>query len=381
VQKRASKRIPDKQVRPAKSLGLGSRSVFLLLTLATILFAFPQLSRALYGDDYVFLDFTRTKSLVAALGTPDPIGPFYRPLSEVVYFWIVGHLRSGLVFHLVNLLLVLGIGVSLSLTAALWNRKAGVIAAAVWSIHYCWEPTILWASGSQDLLATLASLAGIRLAWSRRWLESAVAILAALLAKETAIAAVPIVILITVRKASSRKHAVLAALPTVTGVLLWFFLWWPRFSTALKAAPSYVSLEPANVLYALLHLPQVLLGLEWGRGISYKPAVATLPAILLAAVAVWLAGSKEKTERVAAKDEQSPWWIASLWILLGAIPLTAVASTWSAYQYMFAVTGWACLVGGLERRLSVGRATAVVLAAAIVGWGEYGPKGFATEYP
>jgi hypothetical protein len=90
----------------------------------------------------------------------------------------------------------------------------------------------------------------------------------------------------------------------------------------------------------------VLLGLEWQTGefgrqwAVLPPLVALLP---VAAAILLLRATSDRTAKGAL-----PALLG--WVLLGALPVAAVATIWSAYYYLFALAGAAALVGVLLRR-------------------------------
>ncbi|HEV2104989.1 MAG TPA: hypothetical protein VGU27_04605, partial [Candidatus Eisenbacteria bacterium] len=141
-----------------------------------------------FADDWLFLDQVRDRPLAAALASPDPIGNFVRPLGRQAWFWLLARAGGGSPawFHAGNLVLFL---VSLVLLAHLARRVAGPLAAAFATgfvaLHYAADVPLLWASGSQDLLATTLALAALALHLARRRAAAAALLVAALFAKET----------------------------------------------------------------------------------------------------------------------------------------------------------------------------------------------------
>jgi len=120
-----------------------------------------------FADDYLFLDQVRARPFIDALVSRDPLGNFLRPVGRQLHFWIWSHAsgESPLVFHVVNLLVFLAAVVLLHEIA---RRQAGrgpaLVAAAFLALQYSADVPLLWASGSQDLLALAFGLGAILLA-------------------------------------------------------------------------------------------------------------------------------------------------------------------------------------------------------------------------
>ncbi|MGH7742862.1 MAG: hypothetical protein ACRENS_12680, partial [Candidatus Eiseniibacteriota bacterium] len=141
-----------------------------------------------FADDFLFLDQVRQRSLIAALLSRDPLGNFLRPLSRQLHFWIaarIGH-ESPAPFHVANLVYLL---IALVLFERIARRIVGpataILATALLALGYSADVPVLWASGSQDLMALALALAALLLHQrGQRW-WGALAYLLALFCKET----------------------------------------------------------------------------------------------------------------------------------------------------------------------------------------------------
>ncbi len=128
-----------------------------LVVLAALVLRAPVLRYTFFADDHLFLDQVRGASIVSAWAVDDPLRNYWRPLSRQLYFWVVSRCgESPVVAHVLNLTLLLGIVVLVwAVGRRLAGERAGVIAAAIVAVHEAADVPVLWASGSQDLLAVL----------------------------------------------------------------------------------------------------------------------------------------------------------------------------------------------------------------------------------
>lgn len=177
--------------------GIRNNAVFILLLVAACLILyFPSLSYFFAQDDFFFLNRAENISTHHLFSILQPVGPFYRPVSTVSYFWVMLRLFGlhPLPFHIAsivlfcaNTLLVGSVGSTL-----FRNRTAGFITALFYltrSVHF---ETVSWVSGIQELLMTFFLLVSLilyfRFAEGRKWflLPSLISFALALLSKETA---------------------------------------------------------------------------------------------------------------------------------------------------------------------------------------------------
>jgi hypothetical protein len=352
-------------------------SILTLILFGAIILHRSALRLPFFADDYLFLEQVRGRSLLAALMAPDGIGNFFRPVGRQLYFWVVGHVsgESPRAFHAVNLGLFLGI---LALLFAIVRRLAGNVAAAVaasfLALHYAADVPLRWVSGSQDLLAVLGALAAIALHLAGRRAFAAVALLVGLLAKEAVVFTPLIAAAADWRPGERWRVPVVRAWPLAAATALWAAVWLAtqpqRHGLAASLAP-----EPLGTLAVLAHLVHVSVGLEW-RGAFLAMGEAVLPLLpLIPIVFAVLASRREKGERRASFHVLIA---GAVWAVVGAAPIIAVASIWSAYYYLFALCGVALVLGSLVGRTPRWVAVAVVVLLATSSQVGRGGKEFAT---
>ncbi|HEV8481273.1 MAG TPA: hypothetical protein VGR66_10810 [Candidatus Eisenbacteria bacterium] len=310
-----------------------------------------------FADDYLFLDQVRARPLVDALVSPDPLGNFLRPVGRQLHFWIWSHAtgESPLAFHVVNLLVFLGAVVLLyEIARRLAGRGPAFVAAAFLALQYAADVPLLWASGSQDLLALTLGLGAILLAMEDQNVAAAFVFLLAVLSKETA-AAVPLLCLVAGRRSAESWTATLRRqAPILVALAAWAGAWLATLGTR-HASPAGAPAAGA-AMATLVHALQVALGFEWQ---------ADNPLAVLAHPLVWLppaaAGLAAWWAARSARPSRRLWVLGSAVALLGALPVIAVASIWSAYFYLLAMAGVGLLLGAACGR-SPGLAAAVVFA-------------------
>ncbi len=320
---------------------------------------FGALGAPFFADDYLFLEQVRGRTLLQALLSPDPIGNFLRPVSRPLYFWTLTRLggESPGFFHLVNLgLFLIAAALLFGLVRRLAGLRAAVIATAFLALHYAADVTIQWSSGSQDLLALVGALGTISLYLAGRRLAAAVALALALLSKEGVCLLPLIAILVDPVKGQSLRTRVIKAWPLLAVTALWAVVWAGTWRLR-PAAASVMKADLSSLPAALLHLVQVSLGLEFpsgpGRILAITPLLVPL-AMVLAATALVYGRSRPTVQRANSSEAVGRGQPAHFsgavgrglgWSVLGALPVAAVASIWSAYFYVFALCGVALAIG------------------------------------
>ena len=331
-----------------------------------------------FADDYLFLEQARGRSLLAALLAPDAIGNFFRPVSRQLFFWVVGHLagESARAFHAVNLGLFLGVVASLHAVARrLAGGVAAAAAAAFIALHYSADVAVRWASGDQDLLAVLGALAAIALYLGGRRAWAAVALLAALLSKESVILTAAVAAVAGRRPAEPWRATLTRAWPLGLATAIWAALW---LITAPRrpALGGSLGFEPLGAAAVLAHLPHVAAGVEWRAGLAMVwSAVPPLLPLAAVAIAVLVASQDGGTGTAARRDAEAAPAVArregarardrgrgaivtgAVWALAAVAPVAAVASIWSAYYYLYALCGVAAMAsrgGSGEVMVSLG---------------------------
>lgn len=246
-----------------------------------------------FADDYLFLEQVRDRSLVSALTSPDPLGNFFRPVGRQLWFWLLSRMggESPSFFHAANLGIFLA---SLLVFHAIVRRTLGsaaaLMAAALVGFHYAADVPLRWASGSQDLLAILFANLTIFLQMRERRFAAAGTLLVALLSKEVVAGAAIVAIVAGKRRDESWTTSFRRQAGVVAVTLAWA-VWWLVAMRQHPVATGAISFDPGNAIAAMVHMLQVVPGLEprlGGQFAGHLSASALLPA-LLAAVALGLA--------------------------------------------------------------------------------------------
>lgn len=348
---------------PAKPSGVRFAPYWALasILLGTVLLYLPVLHTAFCADDYLFLDQVRGRSLWEALLAPDPLSNFFRPISRQVYFWVIAGLtqESPFAFRVGNLVTLLGLVTLLwALARRLAGDRAATVAAAFVALHYAADVPVRWACGSQELLSVTGALAALLLHVSgrRRW--AGVAMLFAALSKEVVLLTPILAIIMDRREREPWTAPLRRAWPLGVAAIAWAacYLALPARRAGQSAQVEFDLVN--NPLAALLHLLQVIPGAEWVSGAGRaggEAFTAVLPFVLasVALVMVWRqsanSGSKASRSPLVAR----PVHLALIWVALAVAPITAVASLWSAYYYLFAMCGVGLLLGALLGRAPI----------------------------
>lgn len=343
-----SGRPPD--ARPVRSGTARWMAALALIAIGIAWIHGPSLRAPFFADDYLFLQQVRERSLGEALTSPDPLGNFFRPVGRQLAFWMLARAggESPLPFHAFNLASFALLAALLFVLVRRWaGTKVAVFAAAFVGLHYAADVPVLWASGSQDLLAAVLAVVaiGLQAAGRRAWAVPAYAL--ALLSKES-VALVPLIAVVIDReRLRSWRPALFGALPLFAVTAVWAVAWMGT-AKGRPGAMQSVGLDPASFGAALAHLAQVAAGLELGA----RPAgswVAIAGAALLAAGAVFLTARGGSERGAAGLPRGSAVRIGAAWAILGALPVAVVAPIWSAYFYLFALCGAGIALGGLAR--------------------------------
>jgi len=342
------------------------------------------ISFGFFADDYLFLDQVRQHSLWSALTSRDPLGNFMRPVSRQLHFWLAAHAagESPVPFHLANLAYFLLALFLFERIARRFMRPAAAIAAtALLALTYAADVPLLWASGSQDLMAMAFAIAALWLHVNGRRAWGAAAYALALLCKETVLLTPVIAWLLDSGESPARRTRNLA--PMGIALAAWALIWFATRSLR-PAAGATLHADPAFALAALLHLIQSAFALEWGD-VSLRegwrwPSLVVLAGMLLAVM--WVAsgeapGAKEKKH--ARADGRIGGQIGGLiagemggliaglgWAVCGALPVAAVAPIWSSYYYLFAMAGVALAVGAALSRAPRYALVGVIALAALL---------------
>ena len=353
---------PLARPRPPAAAGAGEWSALAAVLLAAAWLHRGALRAPFFADDYLFLDRVTGRSLWQALLAPDPIGNYLRPLGRALWFWTLSALSGGApgAFHAANLgLFLVGVVLLWGLVRQALGPRAALIAAALLALQHAADVPVLWASGSQDLLAVCLALAALRLFVAGRRFVAALCFLLALLAKEVVVLT-PLIAAALDRKAGERWSRPLArAWPLFAALAVWgcVLLSWSLGHPLLGMKPH---VGPAELLATPLHLLQTVLGIEWSQA-GWTPRLPSAAVALLALVVAWQ-GRLFRERSTGAGETVLP---GALWACLGAVPVVAVAGIWSAYYFLFAACGAAWALAAVARRWPWWTPAALV---AVLGW-------------
>ncbi len=182
-----------KMAAPGPSRGPARLAPFLPPLIAVVL-ALPCFSFGWLWDDYDFL--ARAQTFRPSYLLPDPGSIYYRPISRELYFaalWHLDHARP-ILSHVVNAaFLATATWLLVSVATRLVGARAGVLAGIAFASFAAAPVLVGWVSGAQELLATVFLLLALEAQVAGRSLWAVMALGAALLSKETALAALPVV--------------------------------------------------------------------------------------------------------------------------------------------------------------------------------------------
>lgn len=346
---------------------LGPTGALVLVVSAAAWMRFALLRYPFFADDYLFLDQVRGRTLFAALTTPDPLRNYWRPLSRQVYFWFVSLLgESPTTAHMLNAAMFLAIIVMLfALTRRVASTKAAIIASSLVALHEAADVPVLWASGSQDLLATVGALGALVLAGSGRVGWAALPFACGLLSKET-VAVTPLIALWMLRVPEESWFLSVRRVAPLLGVLVLWAPFWLR--VMLGGVHEGLAFTPSAIPAAGIHLLQAFTGVQWGPGASFSlpHAVTGLGPLVLVAVALLFSRDVEPKAQSASPTLGSATRLGVVWALVATLPVALVVQIWCSYYYLFAICGVAIAVGAILRRSSI-VATVGVMACLVAG--------------
>lgn len=373
-------------VRPDRDhLLVWAGAVFAALVLAFNVFRLPFI-----WDDFDFLG--RALSLHPKDLLPDPAVIFWRPLSREVYFWVLTHLLGGspLAAHVLNLAIAAGIMAFLmAFVRTLAGNTAALLAGLLFACGAFLPLEISWASAAQDLLCALFVMAALYLLLRRRPLASALAMAAALLSKETAIAVFPAALALAVmRPERSRSEMVRAIGGYALVAIAWVVIHpWTRplltgSAPGAGTTDEYLSFHVRSLVPAMAHGAGIVLNIPWvERGPKWPGQLIIPAAIVTALLVVWL------RKGTARPDGNRPHPGARLAMLVGALVLTGsvaltslVLGNWQPHYACVPALGLSMIAGPALARAAVPVRIAVLVAFLWLGIGLRGNP-FEPIYP
>jgi hypothetical protein len=250
------------------------RWTLLPLFVALALFANAIAGAGFVADDnFNLAEHARHGDLIGEWTTPTYAhaggerGHIWRPIPATLQHTAALYLgRTGSVFrglnlgvHLINLLLV-------ALVARRWGAHASIagMLALLWTTHPSLPEAVCWSSDIYDLMATTAMLGAAAIVASRalsarHWVGLSILLLAACLCKESAMAVLPALALLTSYRHGLRKGVIAGAVMGIGVALYWG---WHHQVTAqgyLDAAGNTALIDMADAWLMLfgwfMHVP------------------------------------------------------------------------------------------------------------------------------
>jgi Dolichyl-phosphate-mannose-protein mannosyltransferase len=351
-------------------LALAAGPVFLALVLSIRTLGWPFL-----WDDFDFLGRVANLRLGDLLPVRDVV--FYRPVSREIYFWIITHVLGGslVAAHIANAAVTASIVVLLvSIGNRLAGARAGLISGTFFACSAALPLATGWISASQDLLCLLFALIAFHLQLSRRVLVAGLAMGAALLSKETAIALMPVPIAISVFQRWSRAEILRSGLIHLSVLALWALIHpWTRAILLGDLSPGessgeYVAFRGASALSSSVHGLALTLNLRWVGSVMRWTGQNVVPALIATgAIGFLLARTKTLADPAPRADASSRTLMGvGALTMAGPIALTSLAlRDWSPHYALIPTLGFSLLAGAMFGR----RKTSIVMAGlAIYLW-------------
>jgi Flp pilus assembly protein TadD len=376
---------------PVRSEADWSRpAAVVLVVIAAYLSALPN---AFVWDDenlIVANPLIKAWSLLPQLfGSPlQPNTLYYRPLQGVVYvleYQTFGLWAPG--FHVVSVLVHAAVGVLLyRLVLRLFgDADAAIAAALLFVVHPVHSEAVTYLSGLSDPLSALCLLAA--LLWSvtpRRRVPSLLAFLLALLARESAVALVPLVVLVDVAVAVRNGESIRGTWGQRIGTRYLPYLALVVVYLAARYAALGAETATYNVVTAPLGTRLVTMSIVVVRylGLLVFPAALHMersvpPASLFDPAALGSIAVLGVVSALATRFRQKAWPLAFgwAWFLLGLLPVANLMplSTFMAEHWLYVPSmGIGIAAGWGIVRLAARRgrpAAIVVLAVLVVAYG------------
>jgi hypothetical protein len=338
-----------------------------------------RLALGYFWDDYRFLTFQGTGDPRVFL-LPDRAAAFYRPISQSLYFLLLGWIdpSSGFLGHLLNLVVLAATAALFtSLVSKLAGPRTGLIAGLAFASVGCLPGLVAWISCCQDLFAIAFFVLAL---WLRHGGRSGAALAAttcAVLSKESVVAMIPLLVFWDVL--IDRRPFRIAREAAAYGALL--LLWaaiHPGFQSLLmhgfqSGATGYVGLEHPErwprfflrYVLTLFNVPVTGLSTPWPAG---APLLAVLGLAIVAAGLVWARGGKAGKRRASAPERVessalAPTRLAVIATLLLVLPLvlpSTMIRLWAPYYSTLGALGVALALG-----IALGRAPLLWVVPAL----------------
>jgi len=339
---------PARRAAAEQTTALPAWSTAVLLVafaIAAIAIDFPALRLGFLSDDFVFAGIASRGERVG------PAWSFVRPLPTLLFRLFAGR-PAGLhvvlvLLHAANAALIVQLATALELPP-----RTAIAAGLLFLTFPAHVEAIAWCSGIQDALMTAGVLVAIVSVGQSRPASAAGGFAAALLSKETAVAA-PVLGALAIPK---RWRVWLIGLVIAGSYTIWHVVAVP-VAQGYAVAPSRYSLKELIVRpYATLAVP------VRSSTLAHRPwlgalAVALLAALVIRAATAWR-GDRQALLRVAS---------CVAWILAATAPVYSmfdITGTLEGSRYAYLpAAGWSVLLASMMLATAA-RANLVLVAAA-----------------
>lgn len=354
------------------------RPEVLLPVLVTVLLAAPGLVFDYFWDDFFFL--TRAQGSAAAYLIPNSAESFWRPIPQGLYFRLLLALgpAGALAGHLLNLVaLALCAALVARLAARLAGPRVGLLAGLVFAASSIIPALVAWTSACQDLFAMLFLLIALHLRESGRIVASALATAAALLSKETAAVALPV--LVAWDALLGRRPArILSGLAAYGIVALAWFAAHPGLQALARAGwqsgtTGYVGLERPERWWDYLMRYVVSLGNFPVNAVAWPGRLTAAAVAAVVTIALLLPGalrSASATDERGASGAPTSRRLQITALLLAVPPVllpSLLVRPWATYFAALAVPGLALFAAPHLARLGPRSVTAMLAGFLVLG--------------
>ena len=334
----------------------------------------PSLFIGFLSDDFVLVD-----RAVHGAFWDFPSPELFRPTPLLLWrgiFEVVG--QSPLALHLVNVV-IHGLNASLVVAVASRLTNDGVLAFCAGLIFLTLPSNVeavAWASGVQDVLMTFGCLIFVLCAMGRPslWVGAlaVVALVVGLLAKEAAVVA-PVLGLLVVDRIRTPRRMVLIG--TGAAVCLVYGLW--RL-TAVTLPSEYAVVPSQYFLKEFLVRPWGTLTVPWsGAMLEAHPSVGVTSGVFVVALLSWAT--------LGRRGVGSGWALSrlALWVTVSVVPVYAylfIADNMQGSRYLYlAAVGWSLLLVELVRmsfdqQEKRGRTAALAILSVLIVAGAVGSR-------
>ena len=350
----------------------------LVPVLVTLVLNLPSLGLGYFWDDFYFLTSQGQGGYRNYL-LPDPKTAFYRPIPQGAYFALLrfGDPSNGMLGHILNLALLAGaVALLVLFVSDLRGSRAGLFSGLIFASYGPVASLVAWVSCNQDLLAIAFVLAAFYLRHKGKDLPALACASAALLCKEPAVAALPMLVFWDriVGRQPSRSRFQFVAYGSV--FLLWVLIHPGIHLLAARGfrtgATSYVGMEhPERWGKYLLRYAMTLVNLPpWGLSVSWWSDRAKYG---FAAIAILVLGVSYLDRHLKPERSSRPVSLARVGLIaaLFAVPTlvmpTILIRHWAPYFVCIPALGVAIYLGPALAKLGRVPALAALSAFLLLG--------------